>query len=713
MMRSPTIQDDVFESSPDRSSLPLEKDCAWMYDDLPAMTRQSWNLVRFCRHLPQDQLADEFRSDFAFRAEGSRFSILKDFATLPGPDACFSHIQLDARLLFRKLLGIEWEFPGSSVHLRPYASINYFRSHVEELFHVTAPTCRPAPPVRGRCVIYYSSTDVLAIEYELHNVSCAAVDVRTRWISIPEPGLAHHLTVGRSGFRHSCRQKVLSEYEAVAEMSGLPFREAEGQLETDWQDFVLAGGERKRWNFEVRFNDAPKPEIPFTLGDAIGRMEDYYLALPDVPAHLARFKPLALRAAGIVQSCRYLETTPDGERLMVIHGGKAGVEAMWFWDTCITALGSGLMNDSVTGWNSFLHLCKGIQPDGRPFYRYHDGQYEAGAQNPILAWGIWNFHTLSPNLDALEEAYPALCRYVNWWLDNWSEPSGLCSFARGEGCLGLDDALSTMEDCPIALKPGEKWFEKDWGAKTEFLFEAPDLNAHLYLEMQALALMAATLGRDLEASSWRSRAGDFRSLIHERLFNPEAGIYQTRRTTDGRFSGMVGADSFLPVFAGIAPEPIARQICRKYLLNPEKFYTPMPFATMDRSHEAFRSGGSLYEPPGWPGALVQQSYWQGRSWMNYNYFLVGALNQAGLHAEADAAVLKILDVVSRHETIYECYDPLTGSGTGHAEFPWAAGATLAMLFGLYREGALRRDPLATQASTKRRGDSPILPALVS
>jgi glycogen debranching enzyme len=90
--------------------------------------------------------------------------------------------------------------------------------------------------------------------------------------------------------------------------------------------------------------------------------------------------------------------------------------------------------------------------------------------------------------------------------------------------------------------------------------------------------------------------------------------------------------------------------------------------------------------------LVQQSYWQGRSWLNYNYFLVGALHQSGLKREAEAAVWKILDAVSRHETLYECYDPLTGTGNGHAEFPWAAGATLALMFGLYREGPLRREP---------------------
>ena len=85
---------------------------------------------------------------------------------------------------------------------------------------------------------------------------------------------------------------------------------------------------------------------------------------------------------------------------------------------------------------------------------------------------------------------------------------------------------------------------------------------------------------------------------------------------------------------------------------------------------------------------MQQAYWQGRTWLNYNYFIVGALQQAGLSEEADQAVVKILDAVNRSESIYECYDPLSGTGTGHAEFPWAAASVLAMLYGLYRMGPL-------------------------
>jgi hypothetical protein len=94
---------------------------------LPPYVERSRNLVRFCGHMPHEQLHDWFVADFGFRAELSRFSILKNYGTLPGPDEAFSHLQQDARPLFEKLLGLEMEYPGTPYPLQPYSSMNYYR----------------------------------------------------------------------------------------------------------------------------------------------------------------------------------------------------------------------------------------------------------------------------------------------------------------------------------------------------------------------------------------------------------------------------------------------------------------------------------------------------------------------------------------------------------------------------------------------------------
>jgi glycogen debranching enzyme len=129
-------------------------------------------------------------------------------------------------------------------------------------------------------------------------------------------------------------------------------------------------------------------------------------------------------------------------------------------------------------------------------------------------------------------------------------------------------------------------------------------------------------------------------------------------------------------------------MCRRYLLRPEHFNTPMPFCTLDRSHPAFRGGGFLQTSPKHPGALIPQAYWIGRAWPNVSLWMLGALWRAGLRSEADACAWRLLDAMDRHEAPNECYDPLTGTPTGHPECTHGGSAALACAFGLYR-----RDPV--------------------
>jgi putative isomerase len=172
--------------------------------------------------------------------------------------------------------------------------------------------------------------------------------------------------------------------------------------------------------------------------------------------------------------------------------------------------------------------------------------------------------------------------------------------------------------------------------------------------------------------------------INHRLFDPVTGMYQDRHIPSGRFTGYLTAGCFLPLYAGLAPKQAAVAACRRYLLDPERFYTTLPFAGVDRAHPAFKSGGRLYAVPQYPGALLQSAYWLGRVWLQYSYWLTGALWQAGLKKEADAAADKILDALLPQESLYECYDPLTAMGNGHAEFSWGAAPVLALAYRQYR-----------------------------
>ena len=327
---------------------------------MKTISLRSRNLVRFRRHLAPDQLHESFAADFGFRAEGSRFSILKEHGTAPGPDDCFAHIQINACPLFRKLLGLEVEYPGAQPGtLTPYGSSNHYRSHIEEFFHHCASQGRPFPPVRGRCVMYFGATDVLQIVYELRNHAAAPAKLRLRWFAQPHPSAAGKTKADRQGFRHTTVQAVNGcEYRASVELTGAVFQRDGDRLATAWHDVTLPAHGVREFTFTVRFNGARGR--PGTLATAVRNVEQHLAALPALPAEWRRFEPLVLRAAGIILTNRYTERT--GAR--TVHSGKTGVEAVWFWDTPTNVLGLGLLGDVATGWNSLRLLCDGIAAAG-------------------------------------------------------------------------------------------------------------------------------------------------------------------------------------------------------------------------------------------------------------------------------------------------------------------------------------------------------------
>ena len=663
----------------------------------------SWktrNLVRFCRHPVHETMDDEFVSDFSFRDRCSRFSILKSPRTAPGPDECFVVHEDDGRRVFDKLLGLELAFPGlapeRSKMAQIYNTMNYYRSHVEEIFYLNGVT--PLPPVEGVCQMFYAATDRLVIAYRLRNTSATKVEVKARWRATPSATTAR-VETGGNGFVVDVPQKGVADYQVFARLTTdvrqLRFeRRREGAVVSNWIAQTIPSQGEARFGFVVEFDVNRKPPLRTAsagpaldkaLVKSIQETEVAYARLPPLPPAFRHFEPLALKAVGMLRTLRYMDHAPSGKRSPTCHAMKSGGAATWFWDGAFSLLGLGLASDTETAGGMCELLADGIRPDGVPPVYSISGRVRHGYQQPILAWGVAHLTRLHPDQRLLRRVYPALSRYVRHWLmDCDKNHNGLAEYPDGGTCW--DDSLRWQDAFPLAFRSGERWERKKWGKLQLDLFESVDTNTHLYLECLALARIAAQLGRSAEELEWRKRAAALGRLIHKSLFNPDEGVYQDRSVADGRFTGMTTPASFMPLYAGITPPKLAKTICRKYLLNHDRFYTTFPFPSLDRSHPAFRSGGGLFANPDFPGALSQQAYWIGRSWPHVCYWMVGALQQSGLEKEADQAAVDILDAIGKTEAINECYDSLTGYGNGHAECMWSGAATLALAYQYYKQG---------------------------
>lgn len=571
--------------------------------------------------------------------------------------------------------------------------MNYYRSHIEEIFYLNG--VAPLPPVEGTCYMFYPEVDRLVIVYHLRNTSDVRVPMRLRWFSVPVSAASSKVETGR--FVVECRQKVHAGYRVfaviAAEEKGIKFQCQGGKILSSRieRDIPPHGEVAVSFTVDIDINRPPEKRRRLTgkavgqaLVRAVSETEAAYARLPALPVEFRRFEPLVLKAVGALRTLRYMDRDHTGRNVPTCHAGKCGLAATWFWDSGFSLLGLGLAGDAGTAYGMIRILTDGIQADGMPPVHYAARKYQYLYQQPILAWGTAHLAQLCPNTVPLRRIYPALTRYVRHWLrDCDKNHNGLAEYPPGGTCW--DDSLRWQDRFPIAFRPGERWPRKSWGRMRSELFESVDTNTHLYLECRALGWMAAQLGRRAEARAWTDAAAVLKRLIQRHLFNPAAGVYQDRCITDGRFTEMVTPACFMPIYAGITPPALARRLCRKYLLNPERFYTTFPFPSLDRSHPAFRSGGFLCATPNFPGSLTQQAYWIGRSWPHVCYWMVGALYRSGLRREADQAAVDVLDAINRSEAIYECYDSLTGFGNGHPECMWSCAAVIALAGQYYKQ----------------------------
>jgi len=661
-------------------------------------TDRSRNLVRFGRHIGHDALDETFMASYAFRDRGSRMSVLKSPGTLPGPDEAYVLIHLNAKTCFEKLLGLQLHYPGQPEaqrkHQQPYNSMNYYRSHVEEWFSHTG--AAPLPPVEGRCLIWMRDVDRLAIRYELHNKAPVAVPVAMRWISRPAAG---EVKTGPDGWTLNQQEGEDAAPYAVRWSLGcrdraLTFTEEAEALQSEWLAPELEPQSTWSLEFDVTLalgRSTPAIYDPMgerSLPEAIAETEAAYARMPALEGEFQRFEPLLLKARGILRSLQCRDHTAADEPLTTIHAGKTGVAATWWWDTAFTLVGLAAARDAETGLGAMRLLLEGVQahPEHRPPCTAINGTYDYAYQHPIMAWGAAHYLEASPNHEFLAWAWQPLRDYVTHWLAHFDvRGEGLSIYPRGACCL--DDSQRWQAGAPLDYARAP-WYSQAWGGMEASEYEHPDTNTYLYLECRALAHFARQLEMPGEARAWDERAQRLAAAINEHLWDEAAGCYGDRHIETGAFAGLANPASFMPAYAGIAPPERAQRMLREVLLDPERFNTTLPFPTADRSHPSFRSGGFLYAPPRFPGSLVQQAYWKGRTWPHVSYWMVGALWQSGLEEEADRAALKILDAMDRSETIHECYDALTGNPVGHAEFMWSAAAVVALATRHYRRGPL-------------------------
>lgn len=360
--------------------------------------------------------------------------------------------------------------------------------------------------------------------------------------------------------------------------------------------------------------------------------------------------------------------TPAGD---ILHDGcfpsYCGFFGVWSWDSWKHASATALFNPELAK-NEIRCLFDYQAENGMiPDYvsRFKERINWRDTKPPLAAWAVMNVYENTGDKAFVEEMFDKLYKYHQWWYtDRDYDKNGVCEYGSTDGTLiaaawesGMDNGVRFDEAEMLKNEP-----ENAWSMNQENIC----LNSFLYAEKGYLAKMAQMLGKNELADKLTQEAKALKEHIQTKMFDPETGFFYDTRIGTGEFIKVMGAECWLPLWAGIATPEQARQVLDK-MLDPTKFNSTVPLGTLEISHLRFRP---------------TRGYWRGPVWIDQVYFGVMGLRKYGFDKEADMFVRKYIANAQGLLTdgpIHENYNPLTGETLNCPNFGWSSAVTLRML----------------------------------
>ncbi|MGV8815658.1 MAG: MGH1-like glycoside hydrolase domain-containing protein, partial [Gelidibacter sp.] len=339
-----------------------------------------------------------------------------------------------------------------------------------------------------------------------------------------------------------------------------------------------------------------------------------------------------------------------------------GFHGFWAWDSWKHAVGLAYYNVDLA--KNQMRAMFDFQSDDGFIVDciFRDTTIEAhnyrDTKPPLSAWAVVKIYEKDKDVDFVKELYPKIKKYHEWWYNKRDhDQDGLCEYGSTDGTViaakwesGMDNAIR-FDDSKI-LKNEEGAYSLNQ--------ESVDLNAYLYAEKLYLSELAGIINNQEDANTYKTEAEVLKNKIQQQFYDPEDGWFYDTTIDGGTFIKGAGSEGWTALWANAATQEQAEAVKLK-MMNPEKFYTKVPFQTMSADHEKFNP---------------LKGYWRGPNWLDQAYFGVKGLRNYGFNDEADKATHQIIEgangVLGKGQAIRENYHPITGEGLNAENFSWSA-----------------------------------------
>jgi hypothetical protein len=154
--------------------------------------------------------------------------------------------------------------------------------------------------------------------------------------------------------------------------------------------------------------------------------------------------------------------------------------------------------------------------------------------------------------------------------------------------------------------------------------------------------------------------------IVDRLYDERRGLFhQLVRKGSQRGPAahpVVTWSALSPLALPDLPEEIGRRLIEEHLLNPKRFWLPVPPPSVSAEEARFSRRDRL---------LFLRQYWRGPTWVNAAWLLWLGLVRLGYRDEATELARRLGQAIIG-AGLREYYDPFTGEGMGATNFSWSA-----------------------------------------
>jgi hypothetical protein len=148
----------------------------------------------------------------------------------------------------------------------------------------------------------------------------------------------------------------------------------------------------------------------------------------------------------------------------------------------------------------------------------------------------------------------------------------------------------------------------------------------------------------------------------ERLYDEPRGLFVLRAEPPVNRPIPLTWSALAPLALPDLPEAIGRRLIEDYLLDPRRFWLPVPPPSVAADDPSFSVRERFWG---------LRRYWRGPTWINSAWLVWLGLLRLDYREAADTLARAIVDAV-RSAGLREFYDPRDGSGMGARQFAWSS-----------------------------------------